>query len=134
MQWKLKLMEFRRDACSLDFTSKNLTVKKVIDPSLNIFLKGAFILHWRRWVVRCHMHSFIARQLHVIHPLILVQVKMKLADPQRYDWVDDMNMSFITLKTLGSLTQLIIKCSPKVSWRSRSCKYFTSYRSKENLF
>ncbi len=39
----------------------------------------AFILHWSRWVVRWGMHSFLAIQLHVIHRLILVQSKMKLA-------------------------------------------------------
>ncbi len=35
-------MDSRREIFSLDFTSENLAVRKVIDPNLNISLQGAF--------------------------------------------------------------------------------------------
>ncbi len=42
VQRNLKFMDSRRDIFSLDFTSQNLAVRKVIDPNLNISLQGAF--------------------------------------------------------------------------------------------
>ncbi len=62
-------------------------------------LKGTFILHWSRWVVRCHLHSFIARQLHVIHPLISAHSKMKLAFAVDKNHFHPMTLYHITLKT-----------------------------------
>ncbi len=54
MQLKLKFMELRCDAFSLDLTPKNSTVRKVIDPSLNIYLTGAFILLGKnRYDLKC---------------------------------------------------------------------------------